>query len=636
MRGGMDNMNKVSRIKEVKLAPRLSGNYKSYQYLLLGFCLAFLPRLIFVLQSMPISIDRDEYCILLQTAQRAGYNWSLDLAAYRYYGFGFTELLVPIMKYIENPITMYRVMVLLMALFQSLAAPISYVMMKEYFHIKDEKLLCVASVACSYMVAIRAVYVYPEFLYVLIMWCVAWLLLHMSREGVSPIKRSVNTLSLVALMCYAYSVHSRGVTIWIAVALGAIYFAIIYRRWIVCIPTFLVTGALGYIGVGSKISRVVTSLMAGQDTTVQNTDVSFSAIQNIKTVEYWPAWFNIIIGQINESLIVTGGIAILFIIIVVMILTSSLAGVFYRKGKVCRNGQAFMYGVPTEDEVVCDVDETYKAREEGYILLSVVFAAAVGITILGQSVDWLPGVYNAMMNGGSPDSLRGITYLRYYAAYVGPLMVVGFAYVHHHPQFLRKIVGVGAGLVVVLQELWVVCILPHVMYTNGCVWSYAPFSLTAGMTDEINVWSYLPGTVAVFVIMLAAYHMVKKDKILCLWIILTAVLFYGYAYNAVTHEGYRGQANYEYLQESIHYMQALEEAGALPEVVHIQARDVIGERYPGKTLYQINNPTITYEKGLPGESGGIYFTQDREEEELLLDMGYELVILSGHEFVYIK
>ena len=134
------------------------------KYIWLAFAIAFLPRLFFVLQSVPVSIGGDEIFAMGPAAKLVGYDWSGVMQDYRYYGYGYTVLLIPFFKLILDPVLLYRMIVLLMALAQSVSAPISYHLMKKYLHVDNEKILCVSSICCSYLVAVRAVYTYPEFI----------------------------------------------------------------------------------------------------------------------------------------------------------------------------------------------------------------------------------------------------------------------------------------------------------------------------------------------------------------------------------------------------------------------------------------------------------------------------------------
>ena len=369
------------------------------KYIWLAFAIAFLPRLFFVLQSDPVSIGGDEIFAMGPAAKLVGYDWSGVMQDYRYYGYGYTVLLVPFFKLIHDPVLLYRMIVLLMALAQSVSAPISYHLMKKYLHVDNEKILCVSSICCSYLVAVRAVYTYPEFIYVLVMWLLAWVLLRMNACVDDKKKKIAYTVLLVLVLFYASTVHSRATAAWLAVAFGIVYYGWVYRKTLVSVPVCLVMGAGAFIVSQKGIEAVLSYVVKASSSDVANTGVSFSLGYLMEDVKSWPAWVNIIIGQLNEAVVVTGGLAVFAVVALLILLWK---GLIRAKGEMA--------------EV---------RKMSPYVVVGSVFLAAVLVTIGGQSISWLGGVTNAMYYGGDSDSFRAITYFRYYGAYVGPLLMLG-------------------------------------------------------------------------------------------------------------------------------------------------------------------------------------------------------------------
>lgn len=588
----------------------LQSIYKN-KYIWLAFAAAFLPRLIFVFLSDPVSIGGDEIFAMGPAAKLVGYDWSGVMQSYRYYGYGYTALLIPFFKFIHEPVLLYRMMVLLMALAQSASAPIAYHLMKKYLNVDNEKILCVSSICCSYLVAVRAVYTYPEFIYVFVMWLLAWVLLKLNACVDDKRRKILYTVVLVLVLFYASTVHSRATAVWMAVAFGIVYYGWVYRKTLVSIPVCLVMGAGAFVVSQKGIEAVLNYFVKASTSEVSNTGVAFTTGYLLQDVKSWPAWVNIIIGQLNEAVIVTGGLAV-FVVVAILILLWK--GIVRKKGEMPEIRKWSPYGV-----------------------IGSIFLIAVIVTIGGQSISWLGGVTNAMQYGGDMDAYRALTYFRYYGAYVGPLLMIGIAYFYHKKEMFGKLYPIVCVITALLQGYWVLCILPYISEFNGSCWDFAPYSLTKGFEDTIRLRTYLPGTLVVFLVMLASYILYKKKKAHVILGVLCVMLVYCYCYNAVYHEGYRGQKNYSYVDDSVHLLKTLEEDGVLPEKIYVEDASAGSMGQQTKYLYQfcMMNKSVVSELPSDYEKEAVYLCQNPDEFEKLRDEGYLLGQVAEHEYIYV-
>lgn len=576
------------------------------KYIWLAFAAAFLPRLIFLFQTYPMSIGPDELFSMGPAAKLVGYDWSGVMQNYRYYGYGYTALLIPFFKLFHDPVVLYRMIVLLMILAQSVIAPIAYHLMKTYLKVENEKILFLSSVCCSYLVAVRAVYTYPEFIYVLLMWLLAWILLKLNQVADNKRKKIVYTLSLVLILFYASTVHSRATAVWIAVAAGIVYYGWVYRKQLVSIPVCLVMGAVAFIVSQKGIEKVVAYIVNASSENVSNTGVYFGAGYLLEDVKSWTAWANIIIGQLNEAVVVTGGLAVFAVVMILLLLWKGLKR---KKGETA------------EVQLISP-----------YLVLGSIFIMAVVITIGGQSISWLGGVTSAMQGTGDPDQFRAFTYFRYYGAYVGPLLMIGISYFYQKKEWFGRLYPVVCVITVLLQGYWVLCILPYVYNFEGCCWDFAPFSLTKGFVDEIRLRTYLPATILVFAILFVSYILYKKHKMQFVLGILCIMLVYSYCYNAVNHEGYRGQKNFSDVDDSVNLLESLDESDALPDVIYVQ--DTFVEKYLYQ-FYMLEHPVVST---LPSEEEKetIFLCKDPEEFGELTKQGYLYGKVAENEYIYVR
>ena len=568
------------------------------KYIWVAFFIALIPRLLFLIKTYPISVTGDEMFAMWPAAKILGYDWSGVMQNYRYYGYGYTVLWIPFMALIKNPVILYRSMTGLMALCQALVAPISFHLMKRYFHVTDEKLMCLISVTCSYLVAVRATYTYPEFVYVLAVWLIVWAMLKLATEHVQRQKRAkaLHTGIVFATLAYAYTVHSRALALWGALILTFVLYVWIYRKSFLSLPVCILVGIPAFFAVRAGIDRVLAFLEVGQNGSVSNTTarISIETLKLFQNPKTWTAWADIIIGELNESVVLTGGIAVAIVVAMCMMIWRAL-----RREETIVDGERQAY-LP-------------------YILTGIFCICAIAITIGGQSLIWLGGVARLITNNESGDSFRAITYLRYYAAYIGPLFMAGSIYLIQNTEIVEKIKGKILLITGLLQSYWVLVILPVLCYELGCVWSYAPFSLTRGFAAEtVGIRSYLPGTVFIFGFMLLSYQLYRRKHEKTVIGMLCIVLIYTYLFNGFYHERYRGEQVYQTCRPIVEWIEKAEATGLKLDEIYVADDGMSATTLRDALEYQFLMPEKQIISGTPEQAEGAYLCHDSEllSEEL--------------------
>lgn len=599
---------------------KLNRYIKKYGYIWIVFLVAFLPRFLFLFNTYTLSISGDELFAMWPAAKIVGYDWSGVMEDYRYYGYGYSVLLIPFFALIKNPVVLYRSLVLIMILAQSLSAPICCHLMKKYFEIDNKTVLCLTGIACSYLVAVRAVYTYPEFIYTFLIWLIVWGLLKLVK--CSEKQKLPVTILVIILATYAFTVHSRGIAIWIALCGIIVFYAWVYHKTIVNLKSILICtifGILCYVGARGGIQYVLNYIGGGMVTEVSNTSVNVSAslFTTIKDSASWTTWLNIIMGQLNEALINTGGIAAAIVIVLVVLLWNA----FLRKKEI----------VELED-----AKEQRSFDYKPYIVVSTFCLCTVAITIGGQSFTWLGGALRATQ-GGNPDSFRAFTYFRYYGAYVGPLLMCGIAYFTKKKELLDWVKGKAVFATVMLQGYWVLCIIPLIGNFSGCVWSYAPYSLTKGFRDVIRIRSYIPGTLVIFLVLGLSYLLIKKKKERWILGILCLILIYSYGYNALYHEGDRGKKNYEAVIDGCNMIKKMQENGEEIEELYVEKTQPANGGQTITYTYQYNLPEISVISGVPSveKENAVFICVNAADYEYLLEEGYKLIKIADSQYMYV-
>lgn len=581
---------------------------KKNYYILAAFLIALLPRMIFLGKTYPMSITGDESFLFMPAAEWAGYDWSGLEGLYRYYGYGFIVFLTPLFRLIDDPVLLYRIMVFLMILCQAAAAPISYHIMTQFFSMKDSAMTMFISIACSYLVFARATYVYNEFPYVTVFWLTLWVLLSLQENVKNHRKRFLQTLLLLALLLYEMTLHSRAVTLFLALGVTVVFYFWTYRKCVVSIPAAVAAGAAGLYLCTKGIDYIVSmSSAAASSSEVGNTSVSFSISAIFGSTKSWTAWLYIVLGQVNTMVLFTGGVALF---------AAVMACVFLWKALIRK-------------------EKTFLEENRNYILVLFYCMSASAITILGQSFSWLPGVTSAAFEGGDPDGLRAITYLRYYGVYFVPvimLFLVWFCRKKSCRQFITP-VCVTAGI---LQVFWFCCIIPVFGEGVGTSWEFNAFSLTKGWEDVIRVRTYLPAMGVLIIFLVISIYGIQKKRYMLLVLVFTAVFIYQYMYNCMYHERARGEVNYEYCSAAY---EILEEAGdEVPDEIYVENTSV--PVYGGQSIaseYQFLFRDKTIYPWVPEkDTESVYLCVDPETGAALAEAGCRWAEITDNSYIFVK
>lgn len=600
-------MSNVNSLKKLKMT-------NGKKMCLLCFLIALLPRLIFLKWAYPLNIPADEFSMYLPVAKILGWDWSSMIEKPLYYGYGFVLLLTPLFKWIDDPIVLYRVLVAIMAVAQALTAPIAYYIVKHFFKVKQELFVCLTSVACSYLVTQRAVYTYNEFIYVLLVWIIFLILMLLYKAQDNRKMKRVYSVFLALVISYAMTIHARAVTFILALAVLVLLYYWLYRKHILSYVSFIIVGGGGYVLSTWCKNRIVQAIFATVPDEVSNTSVSFSTSAITSDPKALTGWLDIIVGQVNSMAIMTGGIAILFAVI----------------------GCIFIWKTFVRDKVLLDTAEI--KGNQPYVIAFIFFLAATGITILGHSVTWISGVINTLNTGVQTDGLRSFVYTRYYGAYFGPVVLAGMAFAFHNREQVRNLLKIVMGIVIALQCFWLLCIAPYLVgFGEGSFPSFA-FSFTKGWQDNITMNSYWPAVAAVMIVMIIFCHLYKKEKINLAFGILACILIYGYCYQAVDYEGYRGAGNYKGVDKTYEVLHQMEEEGVLPYTIYVQNSSAKVGGHATGYIYQFlfKDHKIIPEEPDENEEEAIYLTGEFYEYPQLLRGGYQCAQLEDGEFLYVK
>ena len=291
---------------------------KSYKWdKLIVFLAAFIPRMILIICFAGIfRTPMDEMSTLSTGAYFGGKDWTaLTTYARFYYGGGFSILFAPLYRVFDS-VTVYYIILSVCAALQSISAPISYTALQRFLKIENRKYLIVTSLACSYLVATRAMMVFNEHIIIGCVWVCVYLLCKLTEDGKY---KAGYTVALMAVLSYMLTTHTRTKVIWIAFVMVVLCYRILYKKWLVSVIPAIVSGVVGYFLAGRFNNFVKTVIWDWQEGEfLRNANVRIDLrLSDLKDPVSWQGISSIISGQLNTVLIFTGGIAAIFLTVLI-------------------------------------------------------------------------------------------------------------------------------------------------------------------------------------------------------------------------------------------------------------------------------------------------------------------------------
>lgn len=595
----------------------MNKKYSDRFYITLTFLISFLPRFILCFFSTPANFPGDELTTAASAATAYGLDWSNVLTIGRYYGQGFSILFTPLYFITNNPVILFRCMNIVYALLQALVSLIAFHCLRKYFKINNYIYLVTCAIGCSYLLETRATIISNEHPLLLVCWLITWTLLILESSLDDKKKRIKYTIILVLLLVYSLSLHTRAITLWLALGVSVIFYFWVYRKWIVSLPVFAFLGISGIVVGGIAIAYIQQTVWSANGATpLENShfNIDLSNFLLLKNVTSWQAWANIILGQINTVYIVSCGMAVIGIVILCNIFWNSLL---------------------RKTEIINSSDSSTISK---FVLIGVFFVTSVVITIGGQSISWLPGATEGMLAGfGSKNyNFKAFTYFRYFALYTSPLLMLTFAYAYLFKDKLINYFKTSTIIVILLQAYFVICIVPYnYNFQEYCTTKFRPFILFL-TGRKTNIYTFLGACFVVFLIWLFIWLCYHKKNVLIPALLVTSILIYHYT-SLTIHFDYRNQANrYKMVNSSYELMTKIGENNKLPKEIYIIRREGNTSTAPYFTYqFYLNHFNVTPWLPDANLTEGLAFYSE-PDYEYLINLGYQCIQLDSNEYIYIK
>lgn len=585
---------------------------QNYIYLMIAYLIAFLPRVYLCMQEYPVRMISDEIATMSGAAHFAGLNWSAVISKAGYYGSGFYGLFFWLFKITENPFIIYKCMLIGASLAQALVAIVAFVIMQRHFLIKNVKVLCMFSIACSYMVVTFPNRTYNEHILVLLTWIVVLLFLELKRCMGQRVKTRILTGVLLLVLAYGLTVHARALTLWIACAFVILLYYYLYKKWLISRLVVLFGGIISYIAGTQFVALVQKVVWAAENgETVRNGAINVSINFKILDPTTWFSALSVVLGQLNTISVFTGGFMILCFVFMTWLFFGMLRDRVKNKNLII-----------VEDK-------------ELYFIISVYLLSCVGMTIVAQTISWLPGVIEGVRDGFGTEiySMKAITYIRYFGPYLGPGIMAGFVCGYKNREWFKRYFKPALIIFIVLQVFWTTAILPFIKNNGVTKEVFIALSLSKP-GQKVDLMTYLPGVIITIVVFLLIIYLYKKNKTIIPVLLVCGLCMFQYIYTSVYFDQYASKKNMKKANAGYALVQKMENKVELPKKLYVyDATEKTDHQIFYLYQFMLNRYEIIPELPEKEDDQAIIFSNSAEVEKLY-QMGYQCIPLDKNEFVY--
>lgn len=581
------------------------GNIK---YLCILLCCTIIPKIFIALLQNPIQVS-DEVGALVAPAYFAGLDWSDVAGRVSYYGTGYHFIFALLFKITSNPYVIYRAILISYVFIEALGGVIVFYLCEKHFVKDNPRLSCALGIMVVYLQYNKDTWITNEAPIFLLVWIVALLVIEL-YDAIENKKRKYWLSGILCLvLAYSLTIHTRMLFLYALVIVIVLYVLICKRKSLVAIPVCVIAGPLFY-WVAQSYNGWIQNVAWMQYRTgayLHNASAAeelgrLSNLAKLNTKLYWHSFLNTIVGQVNTANVMTIGIFML----------------------------ALVLGL-------CVVFRILKDKAEDKWLMNCgIFAVYGGIGCMGllglQAVLWLERAKQTMELGygttvlnSSINYSRVFVYLRYFAPFMGPIVLMSMVYIYKKRIWNAYIASVVLTLIV--QAYWLRYNM-RILYNNiDAARVYIPFSLS-NYTQKSDWWVYLPGTIILLIAIFIIGIMIKKNKIMMLTIMLSGVLIYQYMYYGIVHKSeweHRANAGYELIT-------------ALEQEIELKKELVVPYSAMAYT-YQVMFSDYHIEMDLPSVTeDALIFTNrfnNYKFDEFLTDYGYVAYMLDDNEYLYV-
>ena len=205
------------------------------------FLICFIVGIIPILRMTTLNIS-DELGTIANSAVIAGYDWSafVQSTGLAFYKYGSSLIYIPLFFAFKDPVYIYKSALLICSALVSLIPIFSYNILEILFEKNRKKIHFAISLLIGILPAnlLWSKQVWSESMLILIPWIVIYLLLVLSKA--SKHKYTFLGFLIVILSFFAYTVHSRGISLVCTVFVIDFLFYLKEKKWLIHPVNFII------------------------------------------------------------------------------------------------------------------------------------------------------------------------------------------------------------------------------------------------------------------------------------------------------------------------------------------------------------------------------------------------------------
>ncbi len=598
-----------------KINQYIQKNTKLTYFLL--YLSALIPKLYMALQMVPLRTPSDELGTIVSAAELAGNSWRGVVSTYSsYYGFGFYWIFFPAFLITDNPIIIYRIILVICSMLQAGIAPLALYIQTKYLGMKDILIGSVIGWICAFLVVTRVTILYNEHALIMVSWLLMFLICKLMEAQEQKRDKKIITLLIVGLLIYSLTIHVRALIYSLSFILVlCLYFVIAKKKLIswIGIPVYLIA----YVIIQKVISIIQGSIWGkGEGEHLTNTEIKMSfskAISNSSDVSgikrvgaAIKTLLNMWIGQVDTMAVFTGG---LFLVVILALLIFTW--------KCIKNKEIGM--------------------ENGIILASAwVMLLSIGGTIFAQSLIWFHRVYNGILYEDVNTYVYGyksFAYVRYMGPYIGPFLLCGLVICCKNPEIIKKMRY--ALMVIILAGIgyWFWAINPYVWDQTNTKEVYTAFSSLSKFQVAEDGRAYLCGFIVLIIFSILWLKGSTKRGFYAACIMTVFLLGYQYWHRGMYYDLYHASKDIESFDDIYEFICEEKDFLERESIEQIYCAGVT-ESLVCKLQFYLNRFSIIPVDGKVPEAAKIIISTEALDEELE-DLSFYEIQLDSEEYVYL-
>lgn len=502
---------------------------KSILFLFITELIIFLPKVYVIVNTLPFTDIKDEVAMLAVPAYFAGYDWKSCMEVASYYGFGYFILFTPLFKFNLDIVQIYKIILFITALIEMVIPLMIFYILRKFYKIENDIQIMLVSIISSFITVNPIYNLINEHILIIIVWVIVLIFLRLLHAETKK-EKHINSAILALVLIYGMLLHTRFITLIIAIVIVLLLYRIIRKNWIVT-KIFPAIFIIGYLGNKYLIRYVQLEVWGNNNLT--NASVNIRLPQVLTIFETIEGIFKVILSNVGTLFVFSKS----FVAFAVCALTYF---VFIN------------INVNAKRKREVNVENT--RINDATLIIVAIFTLCIGATMLALGMQNAAAFKLYEESGEKIYSIKSLTYLRYYLLYTIPLFFVALILLVKEVEIYVKTCKIGVIVGASMYCIWLIIVAPVIEKTYYGVSSFYPFSSLIGASETLNWRDYC----AIILLMLDFLFiigslLIKRSRYMVL-IMLSLLLMHSYIYLPKEYANPVAEKQYAEINATYHYI----------------------------------------------------------------------------------